>query len=145
MDERLLSLIRDYQAAVKTAVQLLEAVGIPRPASTTEWVGYDVPGSGTLGDGGRYNIHGFGCAVNSPTVRVDFDFGAEGQIDGFDWSRLKWFANSKLGKRYRIADETELRSLFDNACNAGELTNSGYILWYVSGTINTNSNVENAG
>ena len=97
-----------------------------------EWVGYDVPGSGPLSDGGKYIIHGYGCAVHSPTVRVDFDFGAEGQINGFDWSRLLRFAGGKLTKRYGISGESELRSIFDDACNSRELVASGYILWYLS-------------
>lgn len=145
MDTRLLRLIRDYQTAVKAAVTMLEAVGIPRPASTTEWVGYDVPGSGPLPDGGKYNIHGYGCAVNAPTVRVDFDFGADGQIDGFDWSRLFWFAGNKLARRYGIADESELRTMFDDACNAGDLTDSGYILWYVSDAVSGDTDTVNVG
>jgi len=124
---------------------MLEAVGIPRPASTKDWVGYDVPGSGSLPDGGEYNIHGYGCAVNSPAVRVDFDFGADGQIDGFDCWRLLRFAGNKLEKQYGIADESELRSIFDNACNSGELADSGYILWYLSDVAGREADSEDVG
>ena len=132
MDPRLQLLIDDYKAAVERAVESLEATGIPRPASTTEWVGYDVPGRGELNGGGKYFIHGFGCAVRLPDLFVDFDFGDDGQIDGFDWYRLSTFAGSRLLTCYDIEDEASLRSLFDAASRDGELLHSGYILWYTS-------------
>ena len=130
MDDRLRPLIDDYKATVARAVAALEATGIPRPSSTTEWVGYDVPGRGALAGGGEYFIHGFGCAVRLPDKSVDFDFGDDGQIDGFDWSRLSSFAGSKLAKHYGIRDEIELRALIDDAHASGDLVHSGYILSY---------------
>lgn len=48
--------------------------------------------------GGEYFIHGFGCALRLPDRSVDFDFGDDGQIDGFDWSRLLSFAGPRLFK-----------------------------------------------
>ena len=128
MDDRLSPLIDDYKATVARAVAALEATGIARPSSTTEWVGYDVPGRGELIGGGDYFIHGFGCAVRLPETSVDFDFGDDGQIDGFDWSRLLSFAGSRLAKQYGIRDEIELRALIDDAHKSGDLVHSGYIL-----------------
>jgi hypothetical protein len=130
MDDRLPPLIHDYQSTVARAVAALEATGIPRPKSTTEWVGYDVPGRGELAGGGEYFIHGFGCAVRLPDTFVDFDFGDEGQIDGFDWDRLARFAGSKLSKQYGIRDENELQELIESAHASGDLVYSGYILSY---------------
>lgn len=130
MDDRLRPLIDEYKATVARAVAALEATGIPRPSSTTEWVGYDVPGRGELAGGGEYFIHGFGCAVRLPDKSVDFDFGDDGQIDGFDWSRLLSFTGSKLAKRYGIRDDIELRALIDDAHASGDLVHSGCILSY---------------
>ncbi len=137
MDERLRPLIDDYKLTVARAVAALEATGISRPATTTEWVGYDVPGRGELTGGGEYFIHGFGCAVRLPDTSVDFDFGDDGQIDGFDWDRLSRFAGSQLAKRYGIRDENELRSLIDDAHASGDLVHSGYILSYTRGSFPT--------
>lgn len=78
MDERLHRLIDEYKETVARAVAALEASGIPRPASTTEWIGYDLPGRGELVGGGEYFMHGFGCEVRLPDVWVDFDFGDQG-------------------------------------------------------------------
>jgi hypothetical protein len=130
MDDRLRPLIADYKSTVARAVAALEASGIPRPASTTQWVGYEVPGRGELVGGGEYFIHGFGCTVRLPDTSVDFDFGDDGQIDGFDWYRLSTFAGSRLSKRYGIRDELELRALIDDAHASGDLVHSGYILSY---------------
>ena len=130
MNERLHALIDAYKATVARAVVALEASGIPRPATTTEWVCYDVPGRGDLVGGGQYFIHGVGCAVRLPDTSVDFDFGDKGQIDGFDWYRLSRFAGNQLSTRYGIRDEIELRTLIDDAHGSGDLVHSGCILSY---------------
>lgn len=130
IDARLKRLIDDYRVAVRQAVTALEANGIPRPKSTAEWVAYDVPQTGELSGGGKYFIHGFGCTVKSPDTYVDFDFGEQGQIDGFDCYRMSDFARERLVSEYAISDGDELKRIFDDACHAGELVDSGYILWY---------------
>lgn len=145
MNDRLRSLIEDYKSTVAHAVAALEATGIPRPASTTEWVGYDVPGRGELTGGGEYFIHGFGCAVRLPDTSVDFDFGDDGQIDGFDWDRLSRFAGSRLSTRYGIRDEHELQALIDDAHSSGDLVHSGYILSYTRDSIRSNSESDSGG
>lgn len=124
-------MIHDYQDAVRYAVTCLEATGIPRPKSTTDWVGYDVPGTGELATGGKYFIHGFGCAVKTPDFCVDFDFGDQGEIDGIDFHRMERFAGIHLLSKYGFVDSKELKLAIEASCNAGELIDSGYILWYL--------------
>jgi hypothetical protein len=136
----LIRLIHDYQDAVRYAVESLEAIGIPRPKSTTDWVGYDVPQIGQLATGGKYFIHGFGCAVKTPETCVDFDFGEHGEIDGIDFSRMESFARNVLQTKYGFADSTELRSAIKASCDAGELIDSGYILWYLKPRLQGESN-----
>jgi hypothetical protein len=92
LDTALVKLIRDYQGKVSEAVEMIEAAGIPRPASTAEWVYNGIVQKGLLPNGFRYFKHGFGCAVAGPSWAVDFDFGDSGQIDGFNASRLFGFA-----------------------------------------------------
>lgn len=135
LDPRLQRLIADYKATVARAVAALEASGIPRPASDVEWAGYDGPVPGKLHDGSDYFIHGFGCAVRFADGSVDFDFGDEGQIDGFNWSRLLGFAGSRLATNYCIRDENELRRLIDDGHDSGDLVFSGYILSYTADSV----------
>ena len=145
MDDRLRLLIDDYKAAVVRAVSALEATGIARPSTTIEWTTQDVPGRGPLAGGGEYVIHGFGCAVKLPGISVDFDFGDDGQIDGFDWYRLSAFAGSRLPRRYKIRDVDELRALVDAAHDSGDLIHSGYILSYTRESILPNHEPTNGG
>ncbi|THD04509.1 hypothetical protein B1810_05155 [Panacagrimonas perspica] len=96
MPQRLLRLIRSYLQATSEAVAALEAAGITRPASALGWSLAGIPHEGHLIDDRRYRKHGFGCTVELPSVSIDFDFGPEGQIDGFDASRLAFFATDRL-------------------------------------------------
>src|SRR5262249_28130399 len=76
--------------------------------------------------------HGFGCSVDGPEWGVDFDFGASGQIDGFDAWRLYDFARQRLSE-YGFSSEKEIESAVRSAADAGDLEFSGYILYYVTG------------
>ncbi|MFO0602796.1 MAG: hypothetical protein U0324_06450 [Polyangiales bacterium] len=131
MHPGLAHVIRDYQRVVARVVAMLEAVGIPRPASNTAWAGASVPWRGDLGGGVRYHKHGYGCAAQARSWHVDFDFGDVGQIDGFDAWRLAGFAGGKLAK-YGFASVDDLRRAFAAAVDAGELRHSGYILYYLA-------------
>lgn len=131
MNQGLANLIRDYQAAVEKAVELLERSGIPRPATPTDWVGYDIPQRGQLAGGVNYFKHGYGCAVFLPGGKVDFDFGAEGQINGFDLWRLTHFAGKRL-KDYGFPSEESIKSVFQIAIDSGEIVPSAYILHYLA-------------
>lgn len=129
MDTTLLKLIRDYQAKVAEAVQMLEVAGIPRPASTMEWVCNQIAQRGSLPNGFKYFKHGFGCAVAGPDWNVDFDFGERGQIDGFDAWRLFDFAEKNLTTcGFRSLEQIE--EAVRVAAQAGSLEFSGYILYY---------------
>lgn len=131
MDARLIRLIRDYQAAVRLAVSLMSGSGIGRPASNIDWTGLDIPQSGELRDGIRYYKHGYGCAVQLPCGAVDFDFGQNGEIDGFDAWRLMGFAALR-DCDYGFSGESELKDVFEKAVTSSDLRFSGYLLYYVA-------------
>jgi hypothetical protein len=131
MDSRLSTLVSDYQAAVRQAVELLVASGIERPTSNDSWAGLDIPHRGELNGQIRYFKHGYGCAVRFPSNAVDFDFGSNGEIDGFDAWRLVGFAGTRLGA-YGFSSEAELKATFTAAVDRGELCFSGYLLYYLS-------------
>ena len=131
MDPRLQRLISDYQARVAEAVVLLNAAGIERPSSAVEWVRMEFPELGGLAGGFRYFRHGFGCAVRGPDWGVDFDFGEHGEIDGFDAHRLYDFASKRLS-HYAFSSADEIERSVKDAHRDGDLTFSGYILYYLS-------------
>ncbi len=43
MNNQLAILIRDYQACVAAAVDMMQRSGIPRPMTNTDWVFNDIP------------------------------------------------------------------------------------------------------
>ena len=132
MDDRLKSIIYDYQNAVSKSIGILESNNIKRPASPIDWVSdRTFSGMGEFKDGTKYFKHGFGCSIKTPDFSVDFDFGDNGEINGFDLSRLENFTKGKL-HNYSISNSEELNSLFSMACKTTELIFSGYILWYLS-------------
>ncbi|MEX0161698.1 hypothetical protein MRBLPD1_000152 [Pseudomonas brassicacearum] len=136
MNNQLINLISDYQSSVRTAVELMQQSGIPLPLSCTDWLETDIPQQGELEGGIRYFKHGYGCAVSLPTGKVDFDFGEQGEIGGFDIWRLAGFAGTRLTE-YGFDTEDALKGSFQAAVKAGSLVYSGYILYYIAGVART--------
>lgn len=131
MDQRLLTLINDYFGAVSSVVQLLEQSGIARPSSNTDWACSAIPQMGVLVGEVKYFKHGYGCTVHLKGGAVDFDFGAKGEINGFDAWRLASFSEGRLA-RYGFMSKKELDACFDAEVAAGALVYSGYILYYLN-------------
>jgi hypothetical protein len=85
---------------------------------------------GTLGAGSRYRKHGYGCDVTGDSWSVDFDFGDEGQIDGFDEWRLEIFLMENP-QSSEVTTVEHLRNSFRAAVEAGEIIYSGRHLYYL--------------
>lgn len=136
MTHQLTHLICDYQASVRTAVELMQRSGIPLPTSGIDWLETDIPGRGKLDGGIRYFKHGYGCAVSLSTGKVDFDFGEQGEIGGFDAWRLASFAGSRLAD-YGFDTVDALKEIFNAAVMAGWLISPGNSLYYVAGAART--------
>lgn len=131
MNQKLKSLIENYLSAVNEAIELLVASGIALPKSNSEWVASDINQRGELKNGIKYFKHGYGCAVHLSSGVVDFDFGANGEFNGFDeWRIWGFLQNSKLPKLFK--SESELKQEFRHAVEIGELTFSGYILYFLN-------------
>jgi hypothetical protein len=92
MNSDLWQLIDDYLAAVQNAVSRLQASGVQLPATCQEWAASSLPNRGILAGGLPYLKHGYGCTVGAGVDEVDFDFGQNGETNGFDGWRLSQFA-----------------------------------------------------
>lgn len=114
MDARLLTLIQEFLAAAKSAVELMAQSGIQLPSSNVAWASTRLPAMEALKGGIRYRKHGYGCEVFLPSGGVDFDFGANGEYDGFDPWRPKFFAEGRLTE-YGLSSEQDVDDLFE-AC-----------------------------
>lgn len=130
MDKQLAQLISDYQLAVGAAVLLMSNSGIEIPSSIRGWLDLDIPAHGELNSGIRYYKHGYGCRVYLSEGEVDFDFGRQGQIDGFDDWRLWGFCKGRPNT-YAFDTEQALLDCVRRALTEGKLVASSHDLYYV--------------
>jgi hypothetical protein len=130
MDSRLRSLIVDYLAAVTAAVDLLKEAGIAMPESNVAWACNGLPHNGVLPGGVPYFKHGYGIGVELEAGLVDFDFGQNGETNGFDFWRLAHFAGDRLSQ-YIFTSKEELRGCFQLALDSGAFVPSTYMLHYL--------------
>lgn len=125
-------LIADHQMTVATKFQQLrDELKIEAPKTNMDWVCNGITQKGVLSDGTQYFKHGYGCAIKYPGGSIDFDFGARGEFTGFNASRL-WFFVESAHANYGFRSEAEVASAINEAKLAGEIRDSGYILYYLN-------------
>lgn len=131
MEARLYELIRDFQAAVSTALAtFLARANLADPFA---WRAAGLPRTGEL-EGQpriRYAFHGGGLRLALDDDVIDFDFGFDGRTSGFtDW----WLREFALARPSRypeyVVDPTRIARAFDDAktegmidCRVSNLTN----------------------
>jgi hypothetical protein len=120
IDEGLARLIDDYKAAVAAAVDLMAKSGIERPDTALEWMERPMEQYGFFEGGVAYFAHDRGCEVGLPSGVVDFDFGPDGEVDGFDCRRLAQFAEGRL-EDYRFSALHGLTAAFRDALASGAI------------------------
>jgi hypothetical protein len=132
MDPRLLSLISEYQQAVAERFeQLRTELHIESPKSDYAWTAFGIASRGRLSDGAEYFKHGFGCSIKYSGGAVNFDFGRNGEIDGFNASRLWGFAEAS-NRTYGFSSFKEVDATLKKAAAEGSLRFSGYVLYYLN-------------
>ncbi|WP_309741664.1 MULTISPECIES: DUF6896 domain-containing protein [unclassified Chamaesiphon] len=127
--------IYEYQSKVKEAIDLFERYkGLEQPKHPLEWQASGISQLGYLDPEGKifYFLHGYGCCVNLQSGRVDWDFGSEGQIDGFDLFRLHEFVNKGTQDFTEFRDEAILKAIFTEAELKGLIYKSDDILYYLA-------------
>ncbi|MBR8253299.1 DUF6896 domain-containing protein [Burkholderia ambifaria] len=125
-------LVLDYQKAIIEALVLMQRSGIQMPNSAYGWVYAEIPMSGELEGGGHYYKHGVGCDVRGSGKSVDFDFGNNGEVGGFDAWWLAKFAGENL-RGYGFDTAGALDEYVDLLISAGDLTQTSDGLCFVSG------------
>ncbi len=118
MNNELRQIISDFQEKVKEANELLiKYLEIDEPHN---W-GPPIEQVGVLGGKHKYFFHGVGCKVQiSKKDVVDFDWGANGRIDGFDEWRLCEFVRTR-SKKYPAVSESDIKRWFQEAVKANEI------------------------
>lgn len=141
MRPELRSLIRDYQAQVSEACQLLHERLNLSGNLIRSWGTKAVPQAGWLDvdQTSSYFFHGIGCHVETPTINVEFDFGFDGLHGGFDAGRLAFFARNT--PRYsEFSDSSFFHYELTKLLDAGELIQ----LWGLFYFADTNTLTNNA-
>ncbi|MBV6826444.1 hypothetical protein [Pseudomonas sp. PD9R] len=133
MDTNLSRVITNYQICVRKAVELMQRSGIPLPSTSLDWIDTDIPNHGKLKGDIPYYKHGHGCTVYSSDGKIDFDFGEDGEIDGFDLWRLSNFAKLRPSEHGHI-NEKLMEKLFAESVKNGSIIHSGYLLYYIANT-----------
>jgi len=118
MNTQLRIIIDDFLAKVAEANELLKAhLGIDEPHNR----GPEIEQSGVLNGKYKYFFHGIGCAVHiSKKDIVDFDYGSNGRIDGFDEWRLCGFFRTRK-RKYPDIGEDDVKRWLQEAIDAKEV------------------------
>jgi hypothetical protein len=116
-DER--ELIREYQGVVRTLVAALQGA-YGQQDLLAAWHRGEIPKDGSIGEI-EFSFHGVGCRGTVGGIEVDFDFGPDGRIDGFDAWRLWLFATQSPAKYSRFQGREELEAALDALERKGEI------------------------
>ncbi|WCN13995.1 hypothetical protein GV054_13790 [Marinomonas mediterranea] len=115
------TIITDFQKKVKEENELLKkSLDIDDPHN---W-GPPIEQVGLLDGKHKYFFHGAGCKVHlSKKDIIDFDYGANGRIDGFDEWRLCEFVSTRNTK-YPHINQNDIKFWFQEAIEANEIQKS---------------------
>ena len=118
MNNELRSIIAKFQEKVEEANELLKKhLGIDEPHNRGPLINQ----VGLLGGKYKYFFHGAGCAVHfSEKEMIDFDYGHNGRIDGFDEWRLNSFVRHRRDK-YPNITESVIKQWFQEAIETNEI------------------------
>ena len=132
MNEELRKLIVKYQESIEQLFPAVAAhLNVELPISNTDWTGIDSDQLGTTPCGIKYFIHGYGIAMSDGNIKVEFDLGDEGQINGFDAWRLGSFVADNNINTTLINGKDIERAIKKSETN-GEVIFSGYINYYLT-------------
>jgi hypothetical protein len=132
MNQELERIIGLYQSAVAELFpRLAKHLGTELPITNNEWVQKSYEQRGTTSCGIQYFIHGYGVALKYQTTEIDFDLGAEGQINGIDpWKLWYFLEGSKIKTNFSSSKEVE--NAIKTEVAQGNMVYSGYMLYYLS-------------
>jgi hypothetical protein len=120
MNVDLEKLIFDFLSKVDKATFLLEKKFGTR-CILRLWRTYKIDRCGTVVGNITYELHGVGCIVYLPEVCVNFDYGINGRIDGFDAWRLYMYACELPNQYKKYTDKNVLDKEFEEYIQSGRL------------------------
>ncbi|MFT0477078.1 DUF6896 domain-containing protein [Pseudomonas antarctica] len=113
------NLIAEYLEQVKKSTDLLEQVfGTKNILSL--WRSKKIPQRGKVADDVTYELHGIGCRVYLSEICVDFDYGPDERVDGFDAWRLYLYACETPLKYKKYTNKESLEREFNAYLKKGK-------------------------
>src|SRR5579862_559660 len=95
MKTDVIKLAREYlELAAQCASALASQFGVPSILDAVHSSAMPRKGSFSAFGGGSYFVHGSGCRIEANEVEIDFDFGPNGSVPGFDPWKLYNFAQN---------------------------------------------------
>ena len=126
-------LIHEYQRAVRTVVAALRT-GFGCDDLLMARRNGEIPKDGVTG-GIEFSFHGAGCMGTGAGFEVDFDFGPDGRVDGFDAWRLWRFANQNPAAYPQFQQLEDVQTALAKLARSGEIecprTAPSPHLWYL--------------
>ena len=113
-------LIKDFLSKVEKGTTLLQEKFGTRNILRL-WRSGQIERCGEIIDGVEYELHGIGCAIHFPAESVDFDYGSNNRIDGFDEWRLYMYATDRPVKYKKYTDMKFLESEFKTYMDSGRI------------------------
>ncbi|EJN20394.1 hypothetical protein PMI36_04201 [Pseudomonas sp. GM79] len=113
-------LVDDFLIQVDRATDLLEKK-FGRKCILRLWRLNEIPQRGIVTDGVSYELHGVGCRVSFPEVCVDFDYGPDERVDGFDIWRLYVYACEVPSLYPKYTDQSVLERDFKEYIRLGKV------------------------
>jgi len=119
-DKSLEDLIHDFLSKVDSATSLLEKKFGTRNILRL-WRSNQIPRCGDITDSTQYELHGVGCIVHFTTESVNFDYGSNSRIDGFDVWRLYIYASDRPSKYKKYCDKKTVEKEFKEYIASGRI------------------------
>jgi len=124
MDRELREIISKFNDAQKAAVDILESkFDCPRPESATDFTTrcrQVIRDKDYQSGGYKIRPHGIGMEINIDGTKIDFDFGHNGELDGFDAWRLFHFISQNRIKSV-LSTEKKIQSAIEKSISNGQI------------------------
>jgi hypothetical protein len=119
-EQTLEDLISDFLSKVESGTELLQKKFGTRNILRL-WRTKKIERRGEIINGIQYELHGVGCAIHFPSESVDFDYGSNDRIDGFDVWRLYIYASDRPLKYKKYCDKKIVEKEFKEYLASGRI------------------------
>ncbi len=113
--------------------KLIELWSASLPITTIEWPVWSQSQYDEDQFTNEYGIrifpHGFGLSYQDSEFYIDFDFGENGETNGFDSNRI-WLFAERNGINTQLINENQIQKIIEDQVLKGNLKFSGYINYY---------------